>query len=230
MAEEAQITAATRACIEAGEPIAQIFRFGTTDRDHVSALLSWLNPPVGANILDVGCGVGTVAAIMSDLRPDLTFTLLNNNQYQLSLCPEGMNQYCGDMHGTLLPPDTFDAVMVNYSIGYADPERVFSEFYRLLKPEGVLFICDVSAPADALNVLGYKTYQPEKMIATARLGGFASNLYLAPQRIYLEKFFKILDLESDEVALKICQALTEISPAIYRFIKIKRRMDVTGKG
>ena len=214
------ITEATKLCMSAGESIFQIFRFGTTNEDHVAELLTWMNPPQGAKILDVGCGAGTVAKIMKDFRPYLSFTLLNNNPYQISLCPQDMQVINADMHDTGLPDNSFDVVMVNYAIGYADLNKVFTEFNRLLKDGGILFICDMIGENElTLPVLGYRTEQVGALAEIGEKNGFVLDTWTIPAKTYPAAFEKILALETPEGAILCRKALEGIQPVIMRFIK-----------
>ena len=69
-----------------------------------------VRPFFHAKFLDIGCGTGELTRLWSKERPDLKFTLVNNHEWQLSLC-DG-ETVLADMHQTGINRQ-FDVVMVN---------------------------------------------------------------------------------------------------------------------
>jgi len=221
---EQHIKEATILALSTGNRVFQIFQFAETEMDHCTKLLSWMNSDQNSRMLDVGCGVGEVAKNMQELRPDLQFTLLNSNQYQLSLCPESMPKIHGDMHNIPCPDASFDCVMVNYAIGYADLDRAIPEFYRVLKPEGLLFVCDIIGKNDLFApVMEYNLRTAFELTAAIQKHGFKMESFIKPQSIFMNNFDKVLELETTECANLCRKALEGVEPCIGRFNSLLRR-------
>lgn len=141
----AAVDAASVQVLADGHRILQTHRFGASDRDHVEVLLDILSPPEGGIVLDAGCGVGEVSRIMSALRPDLSFILMNVSMYQLAQCPVG-DQFLhalDDCHATLIRTGYCDVVMFSSALCQMDIAIALAEAHRMLKPGGILLINDM---------------------------------------------------------------------------------------
>lgn len=136
---------ATDIALASGHRVLQTHRFAPTDLEQVKYLLNLMNPTEGAVVLDAGCGVGEVSKIMSQIRPDLKFILLNISQYQLDHCPTGPQflHVLGDCHEINLPDYCVDAVMYSSTLCQLDTEVALKEAHRVLKTGGVLLINDM---------------------------------------------------------------------------------------
>jgi ubiquinone/menaquinone biosynthesis C-methylase UbiE len=171
------VASATDACVDAGIRVLQLFQDGT-EAEHVRHILTLMDPPAGSIVVDVGCGVGEVARLMFESRPDLTFLLLNLSAHQLAMCPKQMARIESDMHSMPLTAGCADVVMVNYTLGYADLDLFLGEAYRVLKPGGVLFIYDLTCAAHDIKTqwlmvekFGYQVHDlPTLHEQTARAG------------------------------------------------------------
>ncbi len=208
-ATEQAITEATRYSMARGRKVLQIFLAGD-EATHVREMLAMMRPAHGASVLDAGCGIGEVARLMSDERPDLKFILLNNHGWQLEHCRD-FNSVLADMHETGLPGASFDGVMVNYAIGYADKSRFLQEVRRLLKGDGFLFICDMIGDSPILAELGYG--DNEDLVRLALEYGFRLQ----------EEWRPSWTLDSTRAAIQWEQAgdfANCVRPAVWRFIKV----------
>jgi phosphoadenosine phosphosulfate reductase len=119
---------------------------GGSQAAHVEYLLKLIDPAQGAHIVDAGCGVGEVAKLMHDQRPDLTFTLVNISAHQLDMAPVGeqYHQLLDDFTNSQLPTRCADVVMFNSALCQMPINQALSEARRLLKPGGQLFVCDLA--------------------------------------------------------------------------------------
>ena len=108
------------------------------------------------SILDIGCGIGSVATMMLAIRPDLNFTLLNISQAQLDMCPDEFPKICGDAEAIPLPDNSFDSAMALYVMWHLDRDLALSEMRRVVRPGGVIFIYDMRG--GEMPELGYVAY------------------------------------------------------------------------
>jgi len=163
--------------IERGVRLLHIWKLAATDAAHCSILLDHLNPAPGARILDAGCGVGEVARLMREQRPDLDFTLLNISQAQLDLAPPNMPQLLASFDDIPAPDESFDAVMFNHAICHAaDWLTTFREAARVLRPGGRVLIYDMERQHGDNHLLAHHTHSTawpwQQTRDTAALGGF----------------------------------------------------------
>ncbi|NTE96727.1 class I SAM-dependent methyltransferase [Agrobacterium tumefaciens] len=182
--DDAQVLELTQEFIAKGKRIFHLFRLHKSDKEHVSALLQLFDLPEGARVLDIGCGVGEVAKIMRDLRPDLHFTLLNISRSQLDMCPLGMEKLQADMHTVPALEGSYDAVMLCYSLGHSILWQLAQEVSRLLKPGGRALFSDVFAGEYAPNLaptLGYVGYLPQRLVQEMAANGLDLEAELLPE-------------------------------------------------
>jgi len=153
---------------------------GNDPATHVSWLLKQLAPVQGARVIDMGCGTGAVSKRMSELRPDLKFTLVNKDVDQLSLCPTGdaFELLHGDYLDTNLPAGCADAVMFCFSLWYTSPEFAMGEAARLLRPGGRLLVYETtggeSVDAAFKEQFGFGVHTAESVAGWATKAGFVS--------------------------------------------------------
>lgn len=172
------IDMATRSAMAEGHRLFQTHRYYRDDREQVRMLLDLLRPSYGAAVLDAGCGIGEVARLMREDRPDLTFLLCNLSEYQLSLCPvgDGFIHMQGDCNALALPDRTVDAVMFNSSLCQMNIEQALGHAFRVLVPGGTLLISDmVRTGGDGElmeNVLAARVLPFEQLVALVHDAGF----------------------------------------------------------
>lgn len=137
---------ATDLSLAKGIRVLQTAFIGGSQAAHVAYLLKLIDPAQGAHIVDAGCGIGEVARLMHEKRPDLTFTLVNISQHQLDHAPQGeaFLSWHADFTRSGLARELADVVMFNSALCQMPINQALSEARRLLKPGGQLFICDLS--------------------------------------------------------------------------------------
>lgn len=140
------INRATDLSLAQGLRVMQTGFIGGSQAAHVAYLLKLIAPAQGAHIVDAGCGIGEVAQLMHELRPDLSFTLVNISQHQLDLAPvdEPFHQLLADFTQSQLSAGCADVVMFNSALCQMPINQALSEARRLLKPGGQLFVCDLA--------------------------------------------------------------------------------------
>jgi ubiquinone/menaquinone biosynthesis C-methylase UbiE len=141
-----EIEQQTHVALAAGHRIFQPWRLAADDDEHVRLMLADMEPlPRGATVLDVGCGVGEVAARMAVMRPDLEFIIVNASKVQLMLCPHG-ERFTGvlaDAHDLPLGDASVNAVMFAASLCQMDRDVALREARRVADLGSVLLVNDM---------------------------------------------------------------------------------------
>lgn len=214
----AAIEAATAECTTRGIRVLNAFLLADTETGHVDRLLEFMKPPTGATVLDAGCGIGEVALLMQQTRPDLKFKLLNISADQLAQCPSGMERIEGDFNNMPLEPGTVDIVMFNYSICHADEWlTAILEAQRVLKEGGVLFINDMSRNSGdnqmMWQLLQAGAQQPWQVLDWARQAGFVfdDGYFHTPVVNRLREVFESAELYD--------AMFYDVQPSTFRFVK-----------
>ena len=100
--------------------------------------------PKGARILDAGCGAGVpVAKFLVDRGYSVTGIDFSTSMINLA-CQQvpGAEFLEGDMTHLTFPANSFDGVVSTYAIIHVPKEKhttIYQNFYRVLKPGGILF-------------------------------------------------------------------------------------------
>ncbi|WKZ35017.1 MAG: class I SAM-dependent methyltransferase [Anaerolineales bacterium] len=110
-------------------------------------------------VLDLGCGTGTLTLMLKRAHPDAVITGLDGDSQVLDIARQksrGMNIQWDEGFASSLPyPDsTFDRVvtsLVIHHLSTAEKRRAFKEIYRILKPQGQLHVLDFGAPHSAFT-------------------------------------------------------------------------------
>lgn len=153
------------------------WRLAESEEDHARALLDLLDLPVGACVVDLGCGTGRLAELCSVVRPDLHWTLVNVDEWQLQQAARCGTPVLRDMADTGLPDESFDAVVVAYAMGYSNPVLVLREASRLLRNGGLLVLHelysdDVKVQKIGVDSLNFRVHAARDIGFLAELGGF----------------------------------------------------------
>jgi ubiquinone/menaquinone biosynthesis C-methylase UbiE len=196
-----------------GHRLLQFFKFAPDERSHIDRLLRWAELPLNAKVIDLGSGTGEVTRVMKEIRPDLSFCLVNLSEYQLSLSDE-KHKHCCDFCNVPEPDGAFDAAMFCTSIGHAEIGEALKEASRLLKNGGVLFISDlVKNETGKLNIpsIEYNVYCRADLEDEAQKYGLNLDFYMEP----IEN--KML---GEMISSKTLNAvLNGAIPANWRFVK-----------
>lgn len=209
---------ATRQALSSGCSVFQLLQVGASEREHVQWLLDALDPEDGAEILDVGCGVGTVAEMMSEMQSSLRFTQVNNYAFQLERCRVGRRLLADMACMRGVGDGTFDHAMCLYSIGYArDLEAAAYEIRRVLRPGGTLFVYDFTGPADRVQeILHYQVWTASEFRDRVEACGFECAWH-SIQPAHRDRLAPVLNLESPEVAETLSSLVDACSAHAWSF-------------
>jgi ubiquinone/menaquinone biosynthesis C-methylase UbiE len=138
--------------------------------------------PVGGHILDAGCGAGEpVAKYLVEHGFQVTGIDISPRILELAKkqVPEG-HFFEEDMTQLTFPDESFDGVVSLYAIWHISKQKhgfVFQNFYRVLKPGGILFFNTGIHEMEGNNIfLGAPMYwsspAPEKTLNLVKSAGF----------------------------------------------------------
>lgn len=192
--DDEQVGLLTRRAFEqTGSRLLQIHRMAETDEEHVERLLNIFNPRPNEAIADIGCGVGRLAELMSERRPDLEFLLINRSASQLAMCPAHFIALLGTAEDLPLAPGDVNAIMATYVLGHVDLSKFISECVRVLKRNGRVYLYDLfkrdeTKACRLKQDLDYAERTVQEMIDAFRSRGFAKvgaahSTYFVPEEI-----------------------------------------------
>ena len=119
----------------------------------------------GMEVLDLGCGTGTLTILVKESYPSASITGIDGDPDVLKMARDksrGLNIQWDEGLAFSLPylDESFDRVVTSLVIHHLvtqDKYRAFQEIYRVLKPNGELYVLDFGAPHTPLArfVTGY---------------------------------------------------------------------------
>jgi SAM-dependent methyltransferase len=217
--DAAKADAATLALYAEGYRQFQTHFWAADPAEHAARLLDWMQPPVGALVVDMGCGVGEVARLMREARPDLSFVLVDISRVKLERCPLGSGFYrlLADGHDTRLPGGEADVVMFNSALINMDAGPALAEAARLVKPGGMVFVNElVRLTGDNRRfeeVLGARAPTESEL----RHHGMAAGLFCSRGPLVMPAID--LDFRSRLMSIGEVALLDEVQPQVWRFIR-----------
>lgn len=174
----------TEEYLKHGLKLFQCGLFGPTEISHVAEYCRLTNP--SGLIIDMGCGIGEMGALIKHIRPTTHTIGVTNCEYQIQYMRE-RNRDCvlSDYSHTPLKDGVADFVMFNESFGYGDVEKLTAEASRILKKGGALVIKDYMHSTNLTGVeregtWEYNFYPPHVMIGSASKHGLALDFYIRP--------------------------------------------------
>ncbi len=138
--------------------------------------------PLHGHVLDAGCGAGEPVAKYL-VEHEFQVTGIDVSPKILEIAKKqvpGATFLEGDMTRLTFPDQFFDGVVSLYAIWHISRQNhclVLKNFYRVLKPNGILFFNTGVHPMDGINnFLGAKMYwsspKPEKTLQLVKSAGF----------------------------------------------------------
>ncbi len=140
-------------------------------------LLEYVQLSDSASVLDIGCGTGRLLNRLALTYPHLQGT-------GIDLSPEMLNQarlqnrygdrlrfLRGVSHTIPLDEEQFVAAFCTVSfLHYPDPQRVLTEIYRVLRPQGRFYLVDYTTPLSGLPQISVAKMQFYSAQERARIG------------------------------------------------------------
>jgi ubiquinone/menaquinone biosynthesis C-methylase UbiE len=111
------------------------------------------------NVLDLGCGTGTLTLMLKRAHPDVNITGMDGDEDVLRIARDKSRsmdiQWDQGLASSLPYPDsTFDRVVTSLVIHHLvtdDKRLAFKEIHRVLKLRGELYVLDFGAPHSSLT-------------------------------------------------------------------------------
>lgn len=163
-------------------------------------LLEFVQLPVAATVLDLGCGTGKLLLRLARQNPTLQGTGLDFSAQMIhgataqNQWPEQLQFLVGEASELPFPDHHFAAVFVTFSLmHYPEPHRTMREIYRVLQIKGCLYWVDFSlrhwsgwVPVSPQGIQLYSPDQREQLGAAVGLDCQHHNFLLGP--VLLSRF------------------------------------------
>jgi demethylphylloquinol methyltransferase len=151
--------------------------------------VKWAEPKKGDRTLDICCGSGDVAALLSDrVGPDGTVIGLDFAEemldfaWQRNINKNNIQWIPGDALALPLPEDYVDCITMSYGLrNVVNISKAFQEIHRVLKPGRKAAILDMHRPENPLIRNFQQWYLDNQVVPAAeRLGFVDEYAYIAP--------------------------------------------------
>jgi ubiquinone/menaquinone biosynthesis C-methylase UbiE len=131
-----------------------LLKWGMREATFKRKLIQLANIQPHMNVLDLGCGTGTLTLMLKQAHPKANITGLDGDLQVLDIARKksrGVNiQWDEGLASSLPYPDAlFDRVVTSLVIHHLttdDKRRAFKEIHRVLKPQRQLHVLDFGAP------------------------------------------------------------------------------------
>ena len=137
-------------------------------------------------IVDVATGTGDLVIALASISTatitgiDIAVEMLEIGKQKINQnkLDRKINMVVGDAESLPIADRTVDVVTVAFGVrNFGDLHKGLSEIYRILKPEGQLFVLETSVPKSLLFRLGYKLYSSLFLPLVGRLFSSDKNAY-----------------------------------------------------
>jgi len=216
----------TQEYLNYGIKLFQYNLFGETELEHAH-VYNGICAPNGL-ILDLGCGIGEMGYLISQLVPNTHTINVTNSIVQCEYMTKmRRTNVLADYHKTELPSSIADTVMFNESFGYGDIEILLKETSRLLKHKGQLILKDFSHAKPYLHngyfkSWEYTVHQTSKLITVAEQNSLRLEFIVCPTvQVTRSDFFlnsKLGEWHSWEEEKDFI--ISNYTPMLCKFIKV----------
>lgn len=125
-----------------------------------TALITQAHIQAGQNVLDIGCGTGTLTLLIKQIQPNAIVYGLDVDHQVLDIARKKAEQAVETIVlqqgvATCLPylDESFDCVFASLLLHHLtrqDKQRALGEAFRVLKPGGELYVADFGKPHDSV--------------------------------------------------------------------------------
>jgi ubiquinone/menaquinone biosynthesis C-methylase UbiE len=138
-----------------------LLKWGMREETFKRRLIERANIQAGQQLLDLGCGTGTLTVMLKQNSPEAIVTGLDGDPEVLSIAKAKAEQAGLEIHWDKgyafelpYPDNSFDVVvssLVVHHLTAVDKVRAFREVRRVLRPEGWFHIVDFGRPFSSLT-------------------------------------------------------------------------------
>lgn len=158
------------------------------------------------NLLDFGCGTGTLLKLLTEKHPDTECTGIDNDPRMLKVAKEKLRgilnvnlvEYLG--HPMPFTDNSFNAVVSTWVFHHLTDKQktqAFAEIYRVLQPNGKLIIADWGKPQNSLMKILFVILQVVDNFETTR-SNFEGRL---PELMQAANFRDVKTIENQSTML-----------------------------
>ena len=137
-------------------------------------------------IVDVATGTGDLAIALTSIPSatitgiDIAIEMLEIGKQKITRrkLDRKINMIVGDAESLPIDDNTVDVVTVAFGVrNFGNLHKGLSEIYRILKPEGQLFVLETSVPKNMFFRIGYRIYSSLFLPLVGRLFSSDKNAY-----------------------------------------------------
>ncbi len=126
------------------------------------------------SLLDIGCGSGTMLAMLKNISPHIEFSGIDLSEQMIAQARKNVDKeiqlQIGDVENLPWIDNKFDLVLCNASFHhFPDPLQSLHEIHRVLQPDGRLIIADPWWPGKIRRPINYYLQSPFNQSGDVRI-------------------------------------------------------------
>lgn len=128
-------------------------------RDHVAFIMKAAGNRSGLDLLDVGCGSGTLLGLLKQRGFRTTGVDFSTEAAKVAEAENGVRVVVGSLEGAAFPQESFDVVTLFHVMEHVpNPREVLAEVFRILKPSGSVVLQVPNIDSWQFKFFGSKWY------------------------------------------------------------------------